>query len=166
MGEARRPAGSSDEVRLLFFRSAGERFVLDVAYVREIIPHPPVTPVPFVPPTVAGIVNHRGVIYTLIRFSRLAGFGEDRAGSVALLRLPDMAVGIAVEAIEGIQTVPGRMLRDGADGASVTAPFLRRVSDRAGEFVHAIDAEQLIDAIYRLPGLAHAGEPAREPTRG
>ena len=110
MGDARGATGPGDEVRLLFFRSAGERFALDVAYVREIIPQQDVTPVPFVPSTVAGIINHRGTIYTLIRFAALAGLGKDREGIVALLRLPEMAVGIAVEAVEGIEQVPGRQL--------------------------------------------------------
>ena len=148
-------------MRLLFFRSAGERFALGVAYVREIIPEQPVTPVPFVPSTVAGIINHRGTIYTLIRFARLAGLGADHEGTVALLRLPEMAVGIAIEAVEGIERVSGRLMGTAAEGAHPpSVPFLRRASDPAGRLVHAIDAEMLIDTIYRLPELARAGETA------
>jgi chemotaxis signal transduction protein len=153
-------------MRLLFFRSAGERFALDVAYVREIIPRQEVTPVPFVPPTVAGIINHRGAIYTLIRFARLAGLGRDHEGTVVLLRLPEMAVGIAIEAVEGIERVPGRLLHASAEGAEPpTVPFLRRASDPSGRLVHAIDAELLVDTIYRLPELALAGEVARDAGR-
>lgn len=159
MGDSRGATGSGDELRLLFFRSAGERFALDVAYVREIIPLQVVTPVPFVPPTVAGIINHRGTIYTLIRFARLAGLGRDHEGAVALLRLPEMAVGIAVEAVEGIERVSGRLMNTAAEGAHPpSVPFLRRACDPSGRFVHAIDAELLIDTIYRLPELARAGE--------
>jgi len=163
VSEARAATAPGDEVRLLFFRSAGERFALDVAYVREIIPQPEVTPVPFVPPTVAGVINHRGTIYTLIRFARLAGLGRDNEGAVALLRLPEMAVGIAIEAVEGIERVSGRLLHTTAEGAQPpTVPFLRRARDPSGRLVHAIDAELLIDTIYRLPELARAGETARE----
>ena len=143
---------------MLFFRSAGERFALDVTYVREIIPQQVVTPVPFVPPTVAGIINHRGAIYTLIRFARLAGLGQDHEGAIVLLRLPEMAVGVAVETVEGIERVPGRLLHASTEGADPpTVPFLRRASDPSGRLVHAIDAELLVDAIYRLPELARAG---------
>jgi purine-binding chemotaxis protein CheW len=150
-------------VRLLFFRSAGERFALDVAYVREIIPQQVVTPVPFVPSTVAGIINHRGTIYTLIRFARLAGLGQDHEGTVALLRLPEMAVGIAIEAVEGIERVSGRLLLSSTEGAQPpSVPFLRRASDPAGRLVHAIDAELLVDTIYRLPELARAGVAAQD----
>ena len=151
-------------MRLLFFRSAGERFALDVAYVREIIPQQAVTPVPFVPPTVAGIINHRGTIYTLIRFARLAGLGRDGEGTVALLRLPEMAVGIAIESVEGIEKVPGRMLNTLTEGAHPpSVPFLRRTSDLSGRLVHVIDAELLVDTIYRLPELARVGESAPDP---
>jgi chemotaxis signal transduction protein len=166
VGDAQGATGPGDELRLLFFRSAGERFALDVAYVREIIPPQPVTPVPFVPPTVAGIINHRGTIYTLIRFARLAGLGADHEGTVALLRLPEMAVGLAVESIEGIERLPGSLLRSGSEGAHPpSVPFLRRVSDPSGRLVHVIDAELLIDTIYRLPELARAGEPVRDASR-
>jgi len=150
-------------MRLLFFRSAGERFALDVAYVREIILQQAVTPVPFVPSTVAGIINHRGTIYTLIRFARLAGLAEDHEGIVVLLRLPEMAVGIAIEAVEGIERVPGRLLHTTIEGAQPpTVPFLRRASDPSGRFLHAIDADLLVDTIYRLPELARAGETAQD----
>jgi len=163
VGDSRGAAGPVDELRLLFFRSAGERFAFDVAYVREIIPRQPVTPVPFVPPTVAGIINHRGTIYTLIRFARLAGLGKDREGAVVLLRLPEMAVGIAVELVEGIEPVPGRLLNTTTEGAQPPrVPFLRRARDPSGRLVHVIDAEMLVDAIYRLPELAHDGETARD----
>jgi len=166
VGDSQGATGPGAELRLLFFRSAGERFALDVAYVREIIPQQPVTPVPFVPPTVAGIINHRGTIYTLIRFAQLAGLGKDREGAVVLLRLPEMAVGIAVEAVEGIEPVPGRLLHTTTEGAQPpTVPFLRRAPDPSGRLVHVIDAELLVDTIYRLPELSHAGETARDAGR-
>lgn len=161
MGNPGAATGLGDEVRLLFFRSAGERFALDVAYVREIIPQQPVTPVPFVPPTVAGIINHRGTIYTLIHFARLAGLGSDLGETVVLLRLPEMAVGIAVEAVEGIERVPGRLMNTTTEGAQPpTVHYLRRARDPSGRLVHVIDAELFVDTIYQLPELTHAGEPA------
>jgi len=163
VGDSQGATGPGDELRLLFFRSNGERFALDVAYVREIIPRQPVTPVPFVPSTVAGIINHRGTIYTLIRFAQLAGIGKDREEAVVLLRLPEMAVGIAVEAVEGIEPVPGSLLNATTEGAQPpSVAFLRRARDPSGRLVHVIDAEMLVDTIYRLPELAHAGESAWE----
>jgi chemotaxis signal transduction protein len=119
-----------------------------------------VTPVPFVPDSVAGIVNHRGAIYTLIRFARLAGLGADAPSRIVLLRLPEMAVGVLVDRVEGIELVPGRLLAGGLSGGAPPpeARFLRPAADAQGRFVHAIDADVLIDAIYQLPELARAGE--------
>lgn len=162
MSPAAPTAGHEDEIRLLFFTSGGERFAVDVAYVREILPGQAVTPVPFVPETVAGIINHRGTIFTLIRFSRLARLGVERPDGIVLLRLPEMAVGITVEQVEGIERVPGRLLAGGGEGAGVPeVPFLRRISDRRGRLVHAVDAERFIDMIYQLPDLNRAGESER-----
>lgn len=151
-------AGSGEQLRLLAFACAGERFTIDVAYVREIVPLPEVTPVPFVPDTVAGIINHRGTIFTLISFARLAALGSDRPATVVLLRLPEMAVGLAVDAVEGIGFSPAATFAPAGGVGPPTVPFLRRSSDAAGRLVHAIDAEVLIDTIYQLPELARAGE--------
>lgn len=158
MSGLRGAAGSGEELRLLHFRSAGERFTLDVSFVREIVPLPEVTPVPFVPDTVAGIINHRGTIYTLISFAHLAGLGADRPETVVLLRLPEMAVGLAVAAVEGIERVAGGLPATTGGGEPPTVPFLRRSGDASGRLVHAIDAEILIDTVYQLPDLARAGE--------
>lgn len=148
-----RAAGS--EGRLLFFHSAGERFAIDVAYVREILPARETTPVPFVPETVAGIINHRGTIYTLVSFARLAGLGPETAGGVVLLRLPEMTVGLTVGGIERIEALPERLLAPAESGATAPpATFLRRTSDGSGRLVHTVDAEILIDVIYQLPELA------------
>jgi chemotaxis signal transduction protein len=153
-------AAAGDEVRLLFFRAGGERFALDVAYVREILPAREVTPVPLVPDTVAGIVNHRGAIFTLVRFARLAGLVADEPGGIVLLRVPEMAVGLTVGQIEGIEPVPVRRIAGGipAGAPPPAAPFVRRAADGQGRFVHAVDADVLIDTIYQLPGRVRAGE--------
>jgi len=152
---------AGEEARLLCFCSAGRRFSLDVSYVREIIPRPEVTPVPFVPATVAGIINHRGTIFTLVSFARLAGLGEDRPGAVVLLRLPEMAVGIEVEAIEGIERVPAVRAPAAAGGGQPgTVPFLGAARDVNGRMAQPIDPEALSESIGRIPDPARAGEAA------
>jgi purine-binding chemotaxis protein CheW len=158
-------AGVGEEVRLLFFRSGGERFAVDVACVREILPVQPATPVPFVPEAVAGIINHRGTIYTLVRFSRLAHLPEDRAAGIVLLRLPEMAIGICVEQVDGIERLPAALLAAGAALEELPdAPFLRRFIDREGRLIHAVDAGKFTDTLHRLPGLGQAPESEPDPS--
>jgi purine-binding chemotaxis protein CheW len=161
VGEPRVAPGAVEQARLLLFRSAGRRFSLDVSHVREILPRPEVTPVPFVPASVAGIINHRGTIFTLISFARLAGLGEDRPGAVVLLRLPEMAVGLEVEAIEGIERVPAVRAPAAAEGARPrTVPFLGAARDTAGRPAQPIDPEALIETIGGIADPARAGEAA------
>jgi len=147
------PAG--EEVRVLVFASGGERFALDVGFVREIVPGPEVTPVPFVPDAVAGVVNHRGAIFTVVRFSVLAALEPGAEGTVVLLRVADMSAGVAVDEIEGIVRVPAALLSAGAEGAAASGALVRRTTDRGGRLLHAVDPERLVDLIY---GIA---EPAR-----
>jgi chemotaxis signal transduction protein len=111
---------------------------------------------------VAGIINHRGAIFTLIDFARLSGLGQDRAGAVVLLRLPDMAVGLAVASVEGLERIDGGPKPPAPAGDRVPlASFLRRARDSAGRPVLAIDADQLADAISRIPERARPGESTR-----
>ncbi len=154
-GEA--AAAGGEEVRLLTFTCGGERFALDVAFVREVLPAASVatTPVPLVPEEVAGVVNHRGAIFTVVRFALLAGVEERPAEALVLLRAADLAVGVAVDAIEGIGSVPARLLPQPGEGVPGGAALARRATDPAGRLLHAVDAERLIDVICQL------GEPAR-----
>jgi chemotaxis signal transduction protein len=143
-------------MRRLLFRSGGERFSLDVESVLEIAPPQEVTPVPLVPDSVAGIINHRGTIVTVIRFARLGGLGEDRPGAIVLLRLPEMAVGLAVESVEGIDQTAGVLAA--AAGQPPAASFLRRARDPSGRTLQVIDPQLLAEAICRIPEPARATE--------
>ncbi len=145
-----------EETRLLFFMSGGERFALDIAYVKEIVVNQVVTPVPLTPPSVVGVVNHRGKIFTIMSFARLVGMDEAAGANQAVfLHLPDMSVGIMVATIEGIKGVSRRILARAEMGKATGehSHLLQGIFDLKGRVVHLVDAEELVDTIYRLPDL-------------
>jgi chemotaxis signal transduction protein len=147
------PAGGGAPRKLLF-RAGGERFALDVAYVREILPPREPTPVPLVPEPVVGIVNHRGAIFTLVSFARLAGLGDEEGGSIVLLRVPGMALGLTVARIEGIEPVSEGPAA--GEARLPGAPFVRAGADERGRSVHALDEDALVDTIYGICGPGQA----------
>ncbi len=145
-----------EETRLLFFLSGGERFALDIAYVKEIVVNQVITPVPLAPPSVVGVVNHRGRVFTIMSFARLVGLDEAAGANKAVfLHLPDMSVGITVAMIEGIKGVSRRILARAETGKVVGkhSHLLQGIFDLKGRVVHLVDAEELVDTIYRLPDL-------------
>ncbi len=156
--EKKRPTEEEQE-RHLFFRCRGEAFAVSIASVLEVVVDAHLTPVPLAPPEVLGVVNHRGKIFTVVDFSRLARLGQETDGArqAVFLERPDMSVGIAVEAIEGISWVPRRLLEAaGSPGAAGRQPFLRGLLDFEGKVAAVVEAEKLADTIARLPEIPGA----------
>lgn len=140
--------------RGLFFTSGGKLFVIGIDAVEEIVTGSAFTPVPLAPPSVVGVVNHRGRIYTVMDFARLAGLGkgEETETSVFLHR-PEMAVGFAVTDVEDIEWVPRGLLERAAKGSEGEGQaFLAGLMEHGGRVAQIVDGERLADTISRLPG--------------
>ncbi len=140
--------------RGLFFTSGGRLFVLGIGAVEEIVTGSTFTPVPLAPPSVVGVVNQRGRIYTVMDFARLAGLGkEGETETSVFLHRPEMAVGFAVTDVEGIEWVPRDLLEGAAKRREGEGPsFLAGLMEHGGKRAQVVDAERLADTISRLPG--------------
>jgi purine-binding chemotaxis protein CheW len=65
--------GSLVSARLLVFRVGTLACAVDVDQVREILPRLPTTRIPGAPPVVAGLVNVRGTLVTVVEGWRALG---------------------------------------------------------------------------------------------
>lgn len=61
------------------FELGGELFALDIMLAREIVEMMPITPIPRAPPHIAGIINLRGEITTVIGLERILGVQAARS---------------------------------------------------------------------------------------
>jgi len=143
-----------DKRRMLFFTSGGEAFALAIEAVEEIVVGGDCTPVPLAPPSVVGVINHRGRIFTVLDFARLAGFAAgEGAGPSVFLHHDEMAVGFTVESIEGIDGVPRSILERADQASGENAPtFLRGLLDFEGRMATIIDPARLTEIIGGLSG--------------
>src|SRR5216684_5559657 len=73
--------GSLVSARLLVFRVGTLACAAEVDQVREILPRLPTTRIPGAPPVVAGLVNVRGTLVTVVEGWRALGQPEPPAGS-------------------------------------------------------------------------------------
>jgi len=155
-------AGKENEKtkRVLFFRSGQERFAVDVLSVEEVVVGMEWTPVPLAPQSVAGVINHRGRIFTILDFAgfcKLDGKGEE-GGSAVLLHRSDMSVGVAVSAVEGIERVPEARLENlGDESGEHAQPFMQGLLDFKGGMATLLDVEKLVDVIAHLADGTQAG---------
>jgi purine-binding chemotaxis protein CheW len=139
-------------VRLLVFRVGSLACAADVESVREILPRLAVTRIPGAPPVVAGLVNVRGQIVTVVegwRALRQAAPQEsDAGGTTMLLQVGGGRVlGFTVDEVLDLLAVPDAALerRDALPGVDPT--LVRAVGRRAGQAFVVLDTDALLGPI-------------------
>jgi purine-binding chemotaxis protein CheW len=128
------------------FVLAREIYGVESAYVREIHPLSDLTPLPCTPAFVAGIVNVRGEIVSVVdikRFFGLARSGLTDLNKVIVLRSGAMTFGILADAILGVRSVAAVDLQPPpATLTGVRQEFLRGITvDR----LVVLDARKLLE---------------------
>src|ERR1051326_7904160 len=96
---AREPADERtalEQIEVVEFLLANERYGLAAGHVREIDPLRDFTPVPCTPPFVLGLINVRGQILTVLdirKFFDVPQRGITNLNKVIILRTPELEVG-------------------------------------------------------------------------
>ena len=92
---------------LVLFRLGTRTHAIDLHDIREIIPRRPATRIPGAPRYVAGLINVRGTIVTVIDLgARLASEPSNADGSVILVQHGQKLVGIAVDEVSQVVRLP------------------------------------------------------------
>jgi purine-binding chemotaxis protein CheW len=88
---------------------AREKYAVESAYVREVLPLKDVTPLPCTPAYVLGLINVRGQILSVIDlrvFFELPRESATTVTKVVVLRSSDMEVGIVADAVVEARSIP------------------------------------------------------------
>lgn len=121
---------ASERRRLVLFRVGGRVHAVELGAVREVIPSRRTTRLPGAPAHVAGLINVRGTIVTVIDLAmRLAGRPADAAGSTILVEHGTKLVGVAVDEVLEVRSFtadaiePAGPASGGADAVVGTGHF-------------------------------------------
>jgi len=140
-GEA--PAG--EEIEVLEFQLAYERYGIESSYVREVYPLKELTPVPCVAPFVLGIINVRGQIVSVIdlkKFFDLPEKGLTDLNKVVIIHNHAMEFGILADAILGMRRIALRNVQPSLPTLTgIREQYLRGVTP---ERVVLLDAGKLL----------------------
>ena len=167
--------GSLVSARLLVFRVGTLACAAEVDQVREILPRLPTTRIPGAPPVVAGLVNVRGTLVTVVEGWRALGQPQpgpaappsletsqtqapDAAGSTIILELGQREasgngrtlIGFTVdEVLDMLTTGPGSetTLEDRKGLPGVDPTLVRAVGRRNGELFIVLDVAALLGPI-------------------
>lgn len=81
-----------------------EHYAVEVLYVKEVLKLHDITPLPGTPPFVAGVVNYRGSILSVLNLKTLFGLtgrGLTELNKIVVLRHDDMEFGVLADSITG-----------------------------------------------------------------
>jgi purine-binding chemotaxis protein CheW len=118
------------------FLLAHERYGLESSYIREVYPLKEVTPVPCTPPFVLGIINLRGQILSVIDLKKFFNLPDQPVAShkVIVVYTAEMELGILVDAVLGVRTIPAGQIQ----------PSLFTSSGIAEAYLRGLTSERLI----------------------
>lgn len=111
-------------VEFVTFFAGGQSFSIDITDVREIRRWSPVTPLPHAPTEVLGVMNLRGSVIPI--YDLAASFGlpatPENARNVIVVAMHDgQVLGLLVEAVSEILSVPRHQIQETPDVRSDTA---------------------------------------------
>jgi purine-binding chemotaxis protein CheW len=144
---ARKRDGCSlhDAMEVVVFQLAHERYALDLRYVGEVKELNELTPLPCTPSFIAGIVNLRGRIVSIVDLMQFLGLTTTAATGaryVIILYNADMEFGILTDEITGVSALPANTVQAVPKGFGGSGnAFLKGItSDR----IALLDAKQLL----------------------
>ncbi len=146
-------------VRLLLFRVGRLVCAAEAERVREILPRLEPTRIPGAPPVVAGVVNVRGTLVTVVEGWRAlrqpepqpdgGGGGGGGAGTTVLLEVGGgkKVLGFTVDEVVDLVSVGGEGLDRRQALPGIDPTLVRAVGRRAGQLFVVLDTDALLTPI-------------------
>jgi purine-binding chemotaxis protein CheW len=143
-------------VRLLLFRVGRLVCAAEAERVREILPRLEPTRIPGAPPVVAGVVNVRGTLVTVVEGWRalrqpdpFADGGGGGSGTTVLLEVGGgkKVLGFTVDEVVDLVSVGGETLDRRQALPGIDPTLVRAVGRRAGQLFVVLDTDALLTPI-------------------
>jgi purine-binding chemotaxis protein CheW len=129
------------------FRLAGELFAVPVEHVQEVMMPQPLTPVPLAPAHMVGLINLRGHIVPAVDLRARMQVPSDPAmlaGGVVVIRTGGELVGLLVDAIGDVLTLPAASWRATPDTLNARhRVFVFGICPLAGQIVLGLRVDTL-----------------------
>lgn len=127
----------TETIEVVTFLLAYETYAIETAFVREVYPLKELTPLPCTPPFIAGIVNVRGQVMSVIDIKKLFELpanGLTDLNKVVIISDGVMEFGILADAILDVRNIPLHELQHGL-------PTLTGVRE---DYLKGVTAERLV----------------------
>ena len=144
--------GDATVVRLLVFRVGSLACAAEAEAVREILPRLPTIRIPGAPAPVAGLVNVRGSLVTVVEGWRALGQPEPddpTAGTTVLLEVGKVRrpLGLTVDEVLDLLAIPADQLEERQSLPGLDPKLVRAVGRRGAQVFVVLDTEALLAPI-------------------
>ena len=134
-----------EQIELLEFRLARERYAVESRHVLEVCPFRDLTPLPGTPPFLLGLVNVRGRILPVMDLKKLFELPEQGVTDmhrVVLIRGNDLELGLLADVIVGVNSVARESLQPSLPTLTgIRAQYLLGVTD---EHLVVLDLDRIL----------------------
>ena len=130
---------------IIAFLVGSATYALPASYVREVYRFKELTPLPGTPPSIAGIINVRGLMLAVIDVRSLLGLppaAQAKQDTVIILHTPDKELGILTQGLLGVHTIPVSQLHPAPQ--TISGARLEYVRGVTHTQLTVIDAEKLL----------------------
>ena len=99
-------------LNVVILKVRGESYLIEVEYIKEIyVPGENIIPVPLTDKSIVGIIDIRGVVYSIISlrhniYSDNSGYGLSEQSRILLLEYKNLTIAILVDAVIGVKDIP------------------------------------------------------------
>lgn len=132
-------------IRLLVFRVGDLTCAVPVEAAREIVPLEAATRIPGAAAAVQGLVNVRGNLLTVVDGQRLLGQASaEPPRSVLVLETGGRAVGLAVDQVLDLITMPASELQDREALPGIDPTLVRAIGRNEGQLFVVLDIDALL----------------------
>lgn len=138
--------GDSERLRLVLFKLGPHLLAVPAAAVREVIPGGRATRIPGAAALVAGLVNFRGTLLTVVDGRIAIGLAETgvRSESVLVLDRGERSLGLAVDEVLDLVEVAPSDLRQGEGPAGLDPLMVSAAGTHAGRIFAVLDTDRLL----------------------
>ena len=136
-------------LEIIAFRLNDQSFCVKTRSIREIRGWAPVTPMPHAPYEVLGVINLRGMVIPVIDLAAKLGMAGTEASERSAIIVTDvngMTMGLLVEGVSDILTVPATSLQPVPHNAGQATQFVEGILTHQDQMICFLNLEELFSA--------------------
>lgn len=148
-------ASAAGFLEIIAFRLNDQSFCVKTRSIREIRGWAPVTPIPHAPYEVLGVINLRGTVIPIIDLAVKLGMPGTEASERSAIIVTDvnnMTLGLLVEGVSDILTVPVESLQPVPQSAGQAAKFSEGILTHQDTMICFLNLEELFAASLNIGG--------------